>query len=130
MKLRPRQWPSGKSQAWPCCGSGRQGDLRQGFWLSDVEKKLPVTTDTLFAIGSISKSFTSLVFATLNDEGKVDWDTPVRTYLPTFQLFDPIATDHATPRDMFSHRTVCPAMISCGIRPTLAWKISSTGCDT
>ena len=55
----------------------------KGFGYRDVEKKLPVTTDTLFAIGSISKSFTSLVFATLNDEGKVDWDAPVRTYLPT-----------------------------------------------
>src|ERR1700676_3601933 len=42
----------------------------QGFGYRDVEKNLPVTTDTLFAIGSVSKSFTSLVFGTLNDEGK------------------------------------------------------------
>jgi CubicO group peptidase (beta-lactamase class C family) len=77
----------------------------KGFGYRDVEKKLPVTTDTLFAIGSVSKSFTSLVFGTLNDEGKVDWDKPVRTYLPTFQIDDPIATDRATPRDLLSHRT-------------------------
>jgi CubicO group peptidase (beta-lactamase class C family) len=77
----------------------------KGFGYRDVEKKLPVTTDTLFAIGSVSKSFTSLIFGTLNDEGKVDWDKPVRTYLPTFQIDDPIATDHATPRDLLSHRT-------------------------
>jgi len=32
-------------------------------------------------------------------------DKPVRTYLPTFQIDDPIATDHATPRDLLSHRT-------------------------
>jgi CubicO group peptidase (beta-lactamase class C family) len=80
----------------------------KGFGYRDVERKLPVTTDTLFAIGSVSKSFTSLVFGTLNDEGKVDWDKPVRTYLPTFQIEDPIATDHATPRDLFSHRTGLP----------------------
>jgi CubicO group peptidase (beta-lactamase class C family) len=77
----------------------------KGFGYRDVEKKLPVTTDTIFAIGSVSKSFTSLIFGTLNDEGKVDWDMPVRTYLPTFQIDDPIATDHATARDLFSHRT-------------------------
>jgi len=80
----------------------------KGFGYRDVEKKLPVTTDTLFAIGSVSKSFTSLVFATQNDEGKVDWDKPVRTYLPSFKMDDPIATDHATPRDLFSHRSGMP----------------------
>jgi CubicO group peptidase (beta-lactamase class C family) len=80
----------------------------KGFGYRDVDKKLPVTPDTLFAIGSISKSFTSLIFATQNDEGLVDWDKPVRTYLPTFKLDDPIATDHATPRDLFSHRTGMP----------------------
>ena len=80
----------------------------KGFGFRDVENKLPVTTDTLFAIGSVSKSFTSLIFGTLNDEGKVEWDSPVRTYLPTFQIDDPIATDHATPRDLFSHRTGLP----------------------
>jgi CubicO group peptidase (beta-lactamase class C family) len=77
----------------------------KGFGYRDVENKLPVTTDTIFAIGSVSKSFTSLVFGTLNDEGKVEWDKPIRTYLPTFQIDDPIATDHATARDLFSHRT-------------------------
>jgi CubicO group peptidase (beta-lactamase class C family) len=80
----------------------------KGFGYRDVENKLPVTTNTLFAIGSVSKSFTSLVFGTLNDEGKVDWDKPVRTYLPTFQIQDPIATDHATARDLFSHRSGLP----------------------
>jgi CubicO group peptidase (beta-lactamase class C family) len=80
----------------------------KGFGFRDVEKKLPVTTDTLFAIGSVSKSFTSLIFGVLNDEGKVDWDQPVRTYLPTFQILDPVATDHATARDLLSHRTGMP----------------------
>src|SRR5246127_699659 len=77
----------------------------KGFGYRDVERKLPVTTDTIFAIGSISKSFTSLIFGTLNDEGKVDWDKPVRAYLPTFQIDDPVATDRATPRDLLSHRS-------------------------
>jgi len=85
----------------------RDGEViyAKGFGYRDVDNKLPVTTGTIFAIGSVSKSFTSLIYGTLNDEGKVEWDKPVRTYLPTFQLDDPIATDHATPRDLFSHRT-------------------------
>src|SRR5579884_961828 len=50
----------------------------KGYGYRDIDKKLPVTTDTLFAIGSISKSFTALNFAILNDLGKADWDQPVR----------------------------------------------------
>src|SRR5467141_1929915 len=80
----------------------------KGYGFRDFEHKLPVSTDTLFPIGSISKSFTTLAFAMLNDEGKVDWDKPVRTYLPEFQLKDAVATEQATPRDLFSHRTGLP----------------------
>jgi CubicO group peptidase (beta-lactamase class C family) len=80
----------------------------KGYGFRDVEHKLPVDTNTLFPIGSISKSFTSLAFAMLNDEGKVDWDKPVRDYLPEFQLYDAVASERATPRDLFSHRTGLP----------------------
>lgn len=80
----------------------------KGYGFRDVEQKLPVNTSTLFPIGSITKSFTSLTFAILKDEGKVDWDKPVRDYLPEFQMYDPIATEHATPRDLFAHRTGLP----------------------
>jgi CubicO group peptidase (beta-lactamase class C family) len=80
----------------------------KGYGYRDVEKKLPVTPDTLFAIGSITKSFTSLTFGMLNDEGKVEWDKPVHEMLPEFAMSDPVASDHVTPRDLFSHRTGLP----------------------
>ena len=80
----------------------------KGYGYRDLENKLPVTTGTLFPIGSISKSFTALTFAILKDEGKVDWDQPVRTYLPEFEMNDVVATERATPRDLFSHRTGLP----------------------
>jgi len=80
----------------------------KGYGYRDLEQKLPVTTATLFPIGSITKSFTALTFAILKDEGKVDWDQPVRSYLPEFQMNDPVATEQATPRDLFSHRTGLP----------------------
>src|SRR5215470_10525271 len=86
----------------------------KGYGYRDLEQKLPVTTGTLFPIGSITKSFTALTFAILKDEGKVDWDKPVRNYLPEFQMNDPVATEEATPRDLFSHRTGLP-------RHDLAW---------
>ena len=80
----------------------------KGYGYRDLEQKLPVTTATLFPIGSISKSFTALTFAILKNEGKVDWDKPVRSYLPEFQMNDPVASEQATPRDLFSHRTGLP----------------------
>lgn len=80
----------------------------KGYGYRDLEQKLPVTTATLFPIGSITKSFTALTFAILKDEGKVDWDKPVRSYLPEFQMNDPVASEQATPRDLFSHRTGLP----------------------
>ena len=38
----------------------------------------------------------------------MDWDKPVRTYLPEFQMNDPVASEQATPRDLFAHRTGLP----------------------
>ncbi len=77
----------------------------QGYGYRNLEQKLPVTTKTLFPIGSVSKSFTALSIAVLNDRGKLAWDTPVRQYLPTFQLKDSVASERATVRDLLSHRT-------------------------
>ena len=76
-----------------------------GFGVRDVKRNLPVTTKTLFAIGSITKSFTSVSMGILNDQGKLDWDKPVRQYLPDFQMYDPVASERMTPRDLISHRT-------------------------
>lgn len=80
----------------------------RGYGFRDVERKLPVTPDTLFAIGSITKSMTVLTLASLADEGKLQWDKPVRDYMPDFRLQDPIASEHATAIDLLSHRTGLP----------------------
>ncbi len=80
----------------------------KGYGQRDVEKKLPVTPQTLFAIGSITKSFTVTGLAMLADEGKLDWDKPVREYLPEFRLYDPMASERMTPRDLVTHRSGLP----------------------
>ena len=82
--------------------------LLKGYGYRDAEKRLPVTPHTVFAIGSISKSFTVSAMGMLVDEGKVDWDKPVRDYLPDFRLYDPVSSERVTPRDLVTHRTGLP----------------------
>jgi CubicO group peptidase (beta-lactamase class C family) len=64
-----------------------------------------VTPDTRFALASTSKAFTTTAMAMLVDEGKLQWDDPVRLRLPGFQLADPLANELVTLRDLVSHRT-------------------------
>jgi CubicO group peptidase (beta-lactamase class C family) len=80
----------------------------QAFGLRDIESGTPVETTTLFPIGSITKSFTATGLALLVDEGKLDWDVPVREILPEFKLKDPIASEKCTLRDLLTHRTGLP----------------------
>lgn len=88
-----------------------QGDeviYAQGFGLRDEAQTLPVTTQTLFPIASCTKAFTAASLAILADRGKLDWDTPVREYLPAFKLYDPLTSERVTARDLMSHRTGLP----------------------
>lgn len=80
----------------------------RGFGYRDVKNKLAVTPDTLFAIGSCTKAFTATVLGILVDEGKLEWDKPVRTYLPSFKLQDPVASEQMTPVDLVTHRSGLP----------------------
>jgi CubicO group peptidase (beta-lactamase class C family) len=82
--------------------------LVKGYGLRDVDKNLPVTPNTLFSIGSITKSFTVTTLGMQMDEGKVDWDKPVREYLPGFRMFDPAVTEQLTVRDLVTHRSGLP----------------------
>ncbi len=80
----------------------------KGFGHRDVEKKIPVTSDTLLAIGSSSKAFTTFAMGVLVDEGKLEWEKPVRNYIPWFRLSDPFASERLTPRDLVTHRSGLP----------------------
>ena len=77
----------------------------RGYGVRDVTTGAPVTPDTQFAIGSTTKSFTALGVMLLVEEGRVDLDAPVTTYLPEFRLSDPEATRTATVRHLLSHST-------------------------
>src|SRR5262249_54041579 len=80
----------------------------KGYGYRDVKKGLKVTPDTLFAIGSCSKSFTATSLAMLVGEGKLDWDKPVRDYMPDFRLYDGYATTQLRPRDLVTHQSGLP----------------------
>jgi CubicO group peptidase (beta-lactamase class C family) len=87
---------------------GGQVVLLKGYGYRDVEKQLPVTPQTLFMIGSITKSFTVTTLGMLIDEGKLEWDEPVRVAFPGFKLYDPILTEQITIRDLVTHRSGLP----------------------
>ncbi len=82
--------------------------LAKGYGQRNVAENLPVTPQTLFAIGSVTKSFTAAELGMLVDDGKLEWDQPVRRWLPDFQLKDSFATEHMTPRDLVTHRSGMP----------------------
>ncbi len=109
-----REFMNAEMKKWEVPGIGvgivKDGKIifAEGFGLRNVEKNLPVTTDTLFAIGSASKAFTTMDIGILVDEGKVEWDKPVQTYLPGFKLKDPVVTARMTVRDLVCHNSGLP----------------------
>jgi CubicO group peptidase (beta-lactamase class C family) len=82
--------------------------LTKGYGLRNVQSNLPVTADTLFAIGSSTKAFTTMAMGMLVEEGKLAWDEPVVKYLPKFALTDKVAGERMTPRDLVTHRSGLP----------------------
>lgn len=80
----------------------------KGFGYKDVENKIPATPDTIFAIGSSSKAFTVFALGRLVDEGKLEWEAPVRNYIPWFKLYDKEAGARLSVRDLVTHRSGLP----------------------
>ncbi|MDI1460773.1 serine hydrolase domain-containing protein [Catellatospora sp. KI3] len=64
---------------------------------------VPVDTDTVFQIGSITKLWTSALVMQLVDDGLVDLDQPVRAHLPEFAVGDAVAAAAITPRQLLCH---------------------------
>ncbi|QWF84147.1 serine hydrolase [Amycolatopsis sp. CA-230715] len=71
--------------------------------VKNVETREPVTTDTVYQCGSMTKTWTALAFLQLVDEGKVDLDEPVRAHLPGFTVADPETSAEVTPRHLLNH---------------------------
>jgi CubicO group peptidase (beta-lactamase class C family) len=79
-----------------------------GFGYRDYEKKLPMTPNTILAIGSCTKAFTASLLGILAGEEKLDLEKPVHHYLPRLKFHNDYLTNHVTALDMMSHRTGLP----------------------
>jgi CubicO group peptidase (beta-lactamase class C family) len=84
-----------------------QGGEREtrAYGVTSLETGYPVRPDTLFLIGSIGKVYTAALVMTLVDDGTLDLDAPVVTYLPDFRLADERARDTITLRQLLSHQS-------------------------
>jgi CubicO group peptidase (beta-lactamase class C family) len=74
-----------------------------GYGVISLETYYPTRPDTLFQVGSNSKVFTATLVMRLVEEGVLDLDTPVGTYLPDLALADPTAAATITLRHLLSH---------------------------
>jgi CubicO group peptidase (beta-lactamase class C family) len=74
-----------------------------GFGVTSVDHPLPVDGDTLFQIGSTTKTVTGTVAMRLVEQGRLNLDAPIRAYLPELQLADEATAAGVTLRHLFSH---------------------------
>jgi CubicO group peptidase (beta-lactamase class C family) len=74
-----------------------------GLGVTSVDHPLPVTGETLFQIGSISKTMTATVLMQLVDAGVLDLDVPVQTYIPSLRLADMSVAERVTTRHLLTH---------------------------
>lgn len=78
-------------------------ERHEGYGVTSIENPLQVTPETLFQVGSITKTFTGTAICQLVARGDLDLDRPVREYLPELALADAEATERVTLRHLLSH---------------------------
>ncbi|NQU87979.1 MAG: serine hydrolase [Mariniphaga sp.] len=76
----------------------------KGYGNLEIGKEGIPDENTLYAIASNTKAFTTAIIAILVQEGKLDWDDKVKDYIPYFELFDPWISDEVTVKDLLCHR--------------------------
>jgi len=87
---------------------GDQIVYAKGFGYSDYENKTPADGNTLFAIGSSSKAFTSAILGLLRDEDKLSFDDSPSEYIPELKFYNDEMNNHINIKDLMVHRTGLP----------------------
>jgi len=88
----------------------------QGFGYADKKGKKPTTPETVYRIGSISKLFTVMATMQLAEQGKIDIDQPLQSYLPQFSVKTRFSnTDPITLRSIMTHHSGLPGNVSKGM---------------
>ena len=99
-----QQVPGAAVGVWQAeAGSATGRGAAAGFGVTNVNHPLPVTADTLFQIGSITKTFTGTAVMRLVEAGQLELDAPIRATLPKFQVADAEAAAQATLRHLLTH---------------------------
>ena len=97
-------------------------DLFHGHGLADIASRTPVTEDTVFRIGSITKTFTAVAVLQLAEQGLVGLDAPAGTYLRAYRLI-PAKPGHRPPtvRQLLTHTAGLPQLLypARALRPVL-----------
>lgn len=75
----------------------------KGYGVNNVDHPLPVDGDTVFRIGSTTKTFTGTVMMRLVERGRVDLDAPVRRYISDFAVADAPVSAAVTVRQLLNH---------------------------
>ncbi len=73
------------------------------FGITSIDNPLPVTDETLFQIGSTTKTVTGTLVMRLVEEGRLNLDEPVRTYLPDLRLMEEDVAARVTMRHLLTH---------------------------
>ena len=77
----------------------------KGYGVSSINSNEEVNENTLFAIASNSKAFTTTALAILVDEGKLNWKDKVVDHIPEFKMYDPYVTENFNIQDLLTHRS-------------------------
>ena len=87
-------------------------DLFRGHGFADLASGTPVTEETVFRIGSISKTFTAVAVMQLWEQGLVDLDAPANRYLRAYRLIPARPGDRpATLRHLLTHTAGLPEVV-------------------
>ncbi len=88
----------------------------EGFGYADLKNKKPATPETVYRIGSISKLFTVMATMQLAEQGKIDIDQPLKSYLPQFSVKTRFPdADPITLRSIMTHHSGLPSGVSKGM---------------
>jgi CubicO group peptidase (beta-lactamase class C family)/pimeloyl-ACP methyl ester carboxylesterase/C-terminal processing protease CtpA/Prc len=87
---------------------GDQVVMAEGFGLADRERGIAADKDTVFMIGSCTKTFGAVAAMQLVDEGLLDLDTSITNALPGFTIHQRFADNIITPRTILAHHSGLP----------------------
>ena len=97
----------------------RRGQViyEDGFGFADLERKIPMTAETVTHSGSMGKTYTATAVMQMVERGILGLDEPVNRYLPGWKIVNLLGGREVTVRDLLTHRS--------GLTGNAAWSVLS-----